>query len=534
MGSGSPDTGRFALVAEDPDRVAAGWRGYAIGLGVVAAVTATAFVLFGPAHLADAVMLYLLGVVLASLRLAPGPALATALLSVAVFDFVFIPPFLGFVMTDARHAVTFVVMLVVAVVITRLSRRVREQAAAARQRERRTAALYAMSRDLGPVVERDALVAAAADHISRAFDAAVVVLAPGQAAEEAPAGARLAVVHATFEEARSPEVGAAAEAVWASGRESATTLREGTLLLLPLATSEGRLGVLGILPRDPDRLRDAEERRFLEAFVAHLGVAVERTRLAAEAERVRLASERERLRNALLSSVSHDLRTPLGAIEGAASTLLGFGGALDEATRRELLQTVHEEARRLGRRVANLLDMTRLESGSITLNLEWQPLEEVVGTTLAETEEVLAGRVVTTDLPQSLPPVPIDAELVGQVFVNLLENAAKYAPPGTPLHVAARAEDGAVVVSVTDEGPGVPPGQEQAVFTRFHRGAPERGPGGVGLGLAICRAIVEAHGGTIRCANRREGGAEFSFRLPTSGGPRLPAAEPTAAAPEGR
>jgi two-component system, OmpR family, sensor histidine kinase KdpD len=515
---------------------------FLIGAGIVATTTGLAAQLaFDPAYMTDAAMLYLLGVVVASLRLGAGPSLATALLSVVVFDFIFIPPHLDFVITDFQHLVTFAVMLVVAVVINGLARRTRDHAEATAARERRTAALCDMSRDLGAAVERATLVAAAARHIAAVFDAEVIVLAPdaggpsvGEPADRRPEP-RLVVVHRTPGAPEGPAERSAAEWVFRRGLEAGLGARafpQAAALYLPVSAPHGRMGVVGIFPRDRDRFAHPEERRVLDAFVVHIGVALERTLMAEEAERVRLSAESERLRNALLSSVSHDLRTPLGAIEGAASTLVALGAQLDETTRQELAETVHEGAQSLARRVSNLLDMTRLEAGAVRPRQEWQPLEEVLGSALHQLDQALAGREVTTDLPATLPPLRIDSVLVGQVLVNILENAVKYSPPGSPLRVAvAPASPNAVVVSIADRGPGIPAGQETRIFDKFHRAAADGSAGGVGLGLAICRAIVLAHGGRIWAENRADGGAVFKLTLPTGQGPagaspRLPVSAP--------
>lgn len=491
-----------------------------ISIGIVGLVTAVAVLIFDPSHGTAAVMLYLLGVVVASLRLGAGPSLTTALLSVLAYDYIFIPPQFDLVITDARHLVTFSVMLLVAVVINRLARRSRDQAEAARLRERRTAALYDMSRDLGCALEREALLAAAARHIGRDFEAEVLVLV----AEPALAGRftadrsdGLVVVHRTpgAPELRDAET-AATRCVWRTGREAGAgslAYPQLSALYLPILGSRGRLGVVGVSARERRRFEDEDDRRSVEAYAAQLGLALERSLLAEHAERVRVSAETEKLRNALLSSVSHDLRTPLGAISGAASTLLAVGGSLDEPTRRELLETVNQEARRLDRRVTNLLDMTRLDAGAVSLQLEWQPLEEVVGSALAQLDQALADRKVRTDLPAILPPVRIDSVLFGQVLVNLLENALKYSPPGSPLEVTGSHDGNEVVVSVADRGPGIPPGDEARIFDKFQRSAAGRGVRGVGLGLSICRAIVGAHGGRIWAENREGGGAVFRLTL---------------------
>jgi two-component system, OmpR family, sensor histidine kinase KdpD len=496
--------------------------GYFVAAGLVAVVTLVSWFAFGHDYHADVVMLYLLGVVVVSLTLGRGPSLITAVLSVLAFDFFFIPPYLTLNVSDLRHTVTFGVMLLVAVVMSQLTHRVREQAAGARDRERRTAALYEMSRDLGRAGERSELVAAAAGHIARVFESEAVVFVPDRG--------ELAVAHRSGGGASAtPEEIGVARWVWSNRHEAG--LSTGTLpgaagLYLPLTTPQGALGVLAVIPRDRGRFSDPEERRFLEAFAAQVGVAVERTLLAEENARARLESEQERLRSALLSSVSHDLRTPLSVVEGASSTLLSEGAKLDEATRRDLVETIHEEAGRLGRRVRNLLDMTRLEAGAVELDVEWQSLEEVVGGALARVERGNGPRQVAVEVPGSLF-ARCDAVLLEQVLVNLLENAIKYSPPASPIEVTARHVGDEVDLSVADRGPGIPPGDEERIFEKFYRARTERDPGGVGLGLAICRAIVWAHGGRIRAEGRPGGGAIFRITLPRGpGAPTLPEETP--------
>ena len=493
-----------------------GRLGYAAAGGIVALATLVAWFVFGHGYPSDVVMLYLLGVVIGSLSLGRGPSMATGLLSVLAFDFFFVPPYLTLSVTDLHHVVTFSVMLLVSAVMSHLTRRVRDQAQASREREKRTAALYEMSRDLGRALEKDALVAAAARHVGRVFDSQVVVFVPE--------GADLTVAHRTtgLPTATSEEMGVA-RWVFANKREAGlatATLPGAAGLFLPLATSEGLLGVLGLIPHDRRRFDDPEERRFLDAFAAQMGVAVERTQVAEETERARLEAERERLRSTLLSSVSHDLRTPLGVIEGAASTLLDPEVALDPPTQRDLVETIHEEAGRLNRRVRNLLDMTRLEAGAVQLNREPQSPEEVVGAALSLLQGRLEDRDLKVTVPPDLPFVSCDAVLVEQVLVNLLENALKYSPAGATIEVSAQDEEGAVVVTIADRGPGIPPGEEGRIFEKFHRVGRDPSVGGVGLGLAICRAIVAAHGGRIWAENREGGGAAFHFSLPRVEAPR--------------
>ena len=264
-------------------------------------------------------------------------------------------------------------------------------------------------------------------------------------------------------------------------------------------------------PISPDQLH------LLETFTNQTALAIERARLSEETERSQLQIETERMRNTLLSSVSHDLRTPLAAITGAASGILQHKEDLD-AHNRELAQIAYEEAERLNRLVGNLLDMTRLEGGGVRVEKEWQPLEEVVGTALMRLGAMLDDHPLTTHLPDDLPLVPIDSVLIEQVLVNLLENAVKYTPSGTPIDLSAWAEDREVVVEVADRGPGLPPGEEERIFDKFYRVRPSIA-GGAGLGLAICRAVIAAHGGRLWATNRPEGGASFRFTLPLDGEP---------------
>jgi two-component system sensor histidine kinase KdpD len=266
----------------------------------------------------------------------------------------------------------------------------------------------------------------------------------------------------------------------------------------------------------------------LEALSRQATSSLERARLAEEAQQARVAMEAERLRSTLLSSVSHDLRTPLATITGAASSLLQ-DASLGEDARRELEEAIQEEAGRLNRLVTNLLDMTRLESGSLRLNRDWHSLEELVGSALARLEPGLKGRPVHVSVPADLPLVPVDGVLIEQALVNLVDNAVKYTDAASPITIGAKAADGTLTVEVADEGPGLPPGAEERVFEKFYRAA--SGPRGFGLGLPICRAIVTAHGGTIRAERRDPRGTSFRFTLPLGDTP--PPAEEEDGEPKG-
>jgi two-component system, OmpR family, sensor histidine kinase KdpD len=292
------------------------------------------------------------------------------------------------------------------------------------------------------------------------------------------------------------------------------------------------MGVVTLRPESLERILAPGERHTVEALVAQSAGTFERTILAQGQEQARVEVESERLRTALLSSLSHDLRTPLASIEGAASSLLEESGSLSAGLQRDMAETILEESRRMTRLVTNLLDMVRVEADALAVQKAWQPLEEALGVALLRVEERLARHVVETRLPVDLPLVPIDELLIEQVFINLLENAAKYTPAGTSITVSAWPERNSVVVEVADTGPGIPPGDEEAIFQKFHRtsGADQAGtPGGSGLGLTICRGIVAAHGGRIWLDRGPARGAAFRFMLPLDGPPL--GVPPTDAAP---
>jgi two-component system sensor histidine kinase KdpD len=497
------------------------WRGFGAAVVAVLLATSLAWLMFPFFAVSNLIMVYLLGVVAVATRWGRGPSLLASVLSVAAFDFFFVPPYLTFAVSDTEYLVTFVVMLLVAIVISTLTIRIRTQAEAAREREERTAALYAMSRELASTRGVEALLAIAVHHISEVFRSQVVVLlpdaggrlTPGSGGQYAMDANELGVSRWVYEHRQLAGLGT-------------TTLPGASALYLPLLASRGPVGVLGVRPADRHALDAPEQLHQLETFGNQMALAIERANLADETRDAHVRIESERLRNSLLSSVSHDLRTPLTTITGAITAILEDGARLDAPTRRELLESAREEAERLNRLVQNLLEMTRLESGALQLHKEWHPLEEVIGAALSRLGKRLADRRVTTRVPPDLPLVPIDDVLIEQVLVNLLDNAVKYTPPGSPITIIATGTDRAVTVEVADRGPGLPPGEEDKVFEKFYRGQPAAGRG-AGLGLAICYGIVKAHDGRIWAQNLPEGGVAFLFTLPLAETP--PASVPVSA-----
>jgi two-component system sensor histidine kinase KdpD len=492
--------------------------GYPAAVVVVTASSFVSWFVFGQ-QLPDVTMVFLLGVVIVSTRFGYGPSLLAAVLSVVSFEFFFIPPLFSFSVSDLRHSLTFAVMFMVAVVVSHLTQRIRDQAKAARLRERNTASLYALSREIGLADSREALLESAARHVRDVFESDVAVFLPvdggNDVADDDDATLEALLADEAFLRApRASEVGASESWRRRSNAGSGTKLLPSTTaLFVPLNGARGRVGVLGLLPRVAARVRDAEELTLLAAFAGIIGSALERAVLVDEARRATLRAETEQLRNALLSSVSHDLRTPLAVVTGATSTLLADHAPLDESKRRTLIATAHEEALRLNRLVRNLLDMTRLEGGALKVKKELQPIEDVIGAALYRLDDRLHGRPVGTSIPADLPLVPLDSVLIEQVLINLIENATKYTPAQTPIDIAARAREGEIEIEIADRGPGVDKDNVERVFDKFYRVREGEG-GGVGLGLTICRGIVSAHVGRIWVEQRAEGGASFRFTLP--------------------
>jgi two-component system sensor histidine kinase KdpD len=486
------------------------WREYL----QAAAVVAVCGLIGWAAHaggLADAnvVMIFLAGVAFISARLGRGPAIASAIASVLVFDFVFVPPKLTFAVGDTEYVITFAVMLGIGILISELTSRLQAQLKGSQQQERRTAQLFRMTRQLSELSGSDFLMRTAGRQLEEIFDGEIVLYLREPAGDlSLRVGERTGIVE-------QPVNKVVAEWVATNGRTAGAgtdTLPNATAIFVPLTGSQQIVGALGVAPKDKDRFLDPEQVRLLETCGSLVALSIERDQSVLQAHEAQLQVQAEQLRNSLLSSVSHDLRTPLATIAGTASSLLD--GATDGD--REALQTVVDESQRLARLFENLLDMARLDSGSIVLNRQWHVLEEIVGVALRSVKEVLRKHEVRVAIPADFPLLDVDAFLFEQVLVNLLENAARYTPAGSEIEIAAAAYPKRAEIRVCDNGQGLPPGSEEQIFDKFFRGSTVSPDGrrGVGLGLAICRAIVEAHGGRISAANRPAGGAEFVIALP--------------------
>lgn len=487
------------------------WSVFIVGL-----CTGISFLLEPYLTAVNLVMVYLLGVVIVSVWFGRGPSILAAVLGVAAFDYCFVPPRWTFAVEDTQYFITFMVMLVTGLVISTLTARIKYQIDSSRTREQRTSALYALSRELAAVKSLQDIVQSTIQHVGSVFHLRVLVYLPGADQRLVPFGN---TTEATVTSDRDESV-----ARWAFAHGQMAGLGTGTLpgsdaLYVPLTVSSKVLGVLAVRPQHEQNRFDPEQVHLLEAFAGQAAVAVERVNLVREAEQTKVEVETERLRNSLLSAVSHDLRTPLAVIAGASTTLLEGNSSINQQTQKELLQTIVDESDCLNRLVGNLLDTTRLEAGALKLNSEWQSLEELLGVVLNRLQHPLGGHQVKVDIPADLPLIRADGVLLQQVLFNLLENAAKYSPPGTQITISAKVQDMRLVVSISDQGRGLAPDEEKRIFEKFHRSEQTVGRPGAGLGLTVCRGIVELHGGTIWAENIPGCGAKFSFTLPISSAP---------------
>ena len=493
------------------------------------ATTAAAFALspwFDPANI---VMLFLLSVVLVAVWFGRRPAILAAFLNVALFDFFFVPPTFTMGVHDVQYLLTFAVMLVVALVIGHLTSDLRYQARVAIHRERRARVLYELGRELSGAISPGQIAGICDRYSEETFRAVAAILLPDEHGRIQPPGPETSVTP-------NPEVDLGT-AQWVFDRGQPAGFGTDTLpgipvQYIPLKAPGHTRGVLALQPSNPRLLLIPEQRRLLETFAALIGIALERVHYAEVSQRALVQIESERLRSSLLSALSHDLRTPMTSVLGLAESLPMTAPALSPQ-QREMVDAIREEAVRMSTLMSNLLEMARLESGEVRINRQWYRLDELVDAALRGRGETLRGRRVELRIPADLPPAPLDAVLIERVLSNLLENAAKYTPPGSLVQLGAEAMDDHLEVFVADEGPGIPPEMLETIFDKFTQANMESARPGVGLGLSICRAIVGAHGGIIRARNLPGGGAEFRFTLPLAAGGSRPASEESPEAASG-
>lgn len=495
----------------DADVQVINWFSYGMAALGCAFVTAIATPLHPVIELTNTAMMYLLAVVLSAVYFGRGPAVLAALVSVAAFDFFFVPPRFTFAVSDVKYLLTFAVMLTVALITGQLTAGARYQARVAMSRELRARALADMSRELSAALMLEQIADIASRFIDSSFGAKSALLI---ADDHDKLGASLGA------SSLSTDIGIAQ---WAFDHgepagAGTDTLAGSTILYLPLRAPMRFRGVLAIEPRHARWLLIPEQRRLLDTFASLIAIAVERVHYVDIAQKTTVQIESERLRNSLLSALSHDLRTPLTSVLGLSEYLSVSKPELSHE-QNDVVLSIRDETRRMSAIVNNLLDMGRLQAGAIKLNKQWQPLEEVVGAALVATSHLLSQHIVTVNLAADLPLLEFDAVLIERVLFNLLENAQKYTPAGSRVEVTAHIKNTDVEVAIDDNGPGLPVGMEERVFEKFARGETETTIPGVGLGLSICRAIVSAHSGRIWAGKSALGGARFVFTLPLGNPP---------------
>ncbi|CND99961.1 two-component system sensor histidine kinase KdpD [Yersinia nurmii] len=495
------------------------WRmqlqGCVAAIGLCALITIISQWLIPGFDQANLVMVYLLGVVIIALFYGRWPSVLAAVLNVASFDLFFVQPHWSLAVTDVQYLVTFGVMLIVGIVVGNLTAGVRYQARIARYREQRARHLYEMSRGLSRALSCADIAKTSRHFLSSSFQAKTGLLLPQEDGRLHQIGTEDGNILSVDEAiARwSFDHGAPAGA-------GTDTLPGVPYQLLPLTTSKQTFGVLAIEPANLRQLMVPEQQRLLQTFTSLIANALERLHLARTAEVAKLDAEREQLRNSLLAALSHDLRTPLTVLFGQAE-ILTLDLAAEGSRHAPQASQIRQQVLSTTRLVNNLLDMARIQSGGFNLRKEWQSLEEIVGSALHMLETTLSSHLIELDLPSEMVLINCDGSLLERVFINLLENAHKYAGPGATLGIRAKVQEEWLNVEVWDNGPGITGGQEQLIFDKFSRGNKESAIPGVGLGLAICRAIIDVHGGRIWAEKGQNGGAAFHFVLPLEAPPDM-------------
>ena len=483
------------------------WR-YLLSLLLVALATALCELVvweFSPTNL---IMIYMLVVVVAAIYLGRGPAIVSSLAGVLAFDYFFVPPVYTLTVADTEYLLSFAGIVLVGLTISYLTAQVQAKVETAQIREAETAALYAFSRELTIADDVDAIVVALSTHLQQTLkcDLDIYLSADGHSVPEQ----------------RNPDMIGASEFTTLTNWVLQNQVPAGigsdhystaSAVYLPLITSLRTIGVLILFPKYPLTSLSAEQLHLLEAFASQAALAIEHMELAEQSHQIQLLQATEKMQDALLNSISHDLRTPLASITGALSMLDEQSASLDDVTRQNLVETAHEEADRLNRMVGNLLQMTQLEAGAMHVDFQPVDMEDLIGAAVGQLEDRLSDRDVQIRIPPNLPMVHLDFVLIVHAMGNLLDNALKYSPPGSPIEIEVRQAEQEIQISILDRGVGVPPGDLAQIFDKFYRVRSPEQVTGTGLGLAISKGIVEAHGGRIWAANRPGGGAVITMSL---------------------
>lgn len=509
----------------DRKRLKSFWR-YFQSVGLVLLATLISIPIHFQIDAVNLVMLYLAAVVVAAVFFGKGPAILASLLSVITFDFFLIEPRLSFTVADTQYLLTFIGLLFVGLVISTTVDRVTRQVEITRQREAHTAALNSLSKDLTRALDLDEMLHSVVQHIYQSFACRVVILLPAEdglhLAADSSNQVRTGLNSNLPAQAmhKASLIYASSKLIDVASQIHPETSLEPALYFLPLQTGEGNVGVLGIEIGQAHTLpTDTAQQDLLQGFANLAALAIERAHLAEQASQAKVLKDIERLQTALLNSISHELRTPLVSITGALSSLAesessDYANPEEMAAREEIIQTAYEDARRMNLLVGNLLDMSRLESGALKLNLEPCDLQDLAGISLDHFNQQYADRIVYTDLADNLPLLDLDAALMVEVLVNLLVNAAKYSPVDSPIHLACRRVNAWVEIEIRDHGPGLPAEELERIFDKFYRSSTHRQFGGLGLGLSISKGFIEAHHGTIHARNHPNGGLAILIHLP--------------------
>jgi len=509
---------------------------YVLSLAMVLLITGLGFPLSRLIDQTNLVMLYLLVVLIASVYLGRGPSILASIVSVLAFDFFFVNPHYSFSVSDTQYLLTFLVLLVVGLVISNSAALLRDQVEVLRRRERQTPALNRFGGELTSAITLSQVLEVVIRNVGELFGRETAILLPVDPARPGAPSTWLSrhdpgassTSHlriAGTSEGLNLEDSELAVAEWAfknnrSAGRGTDTLPAAEIRFVPLVSAHGPVGVLGIRALNPTSSLSNEQHTLMEGVTNLAALAIERASLAEEANQAEMLRQTEKLQTALLNSISHELRTPLASITGVLtslgeSALEAPENQLDPATSLDLIDSATRQASRLNRLVENLLDMTRLEAGALRLNPEPGDFQDLVNGVLGNSRDRFCDHPIQISLQDGLPMVTMDTVLISQVLDNLLDNACKYSPPGSPIGIQATAQKDCVTISMVDRGIGIPSGDLERIFDKFYRAQqPQPAVTGTGLGLSICKGIVEAHGGRIWAENNPDGGATLSFTLP--------------------
>lgn len=488
------------------------WRGYLIGLGLVVLATLLGHLVqtfFAPANI---IMIYLLCVTVSAVIGGLGPSILVSILSVLAFDFFFVTPSLTFAVHDTQYIFTFIVLLLVGMTISYLTSRIRQQTEAAKLRERETAALYALGRDLAVSGDLESYIEAIVKRIKETLGHDVIIFLP-----DAQSDGKLKAYAGDADTAIAQNELAAA--VWSfqyrrKAGHGTETFSNAKARYLPLVTVRGAVGVMALRAPGTASELSVEQERLLRAYADLVAVAIEGIQLADELHNAQVLKATEKLQAALLNAISHDLRTPLVSVIGTLSSLQEEGMGLDDAAKKNLIQVAREEADRLNHLITNLLDESRIEAGAITLSKQSSEVQDLVGAALEQLGSRASTRSINIDIPAEMPFISVDFGLIVQTLANILDNAMKYSPPDSPIEIKARQLDRAVHIEIVDHGVGIPEQDLLHVFDKFYRIKRPDNVAGTGLGLSISKGIVEAHGGHIKAEKGPDGGTIIRLMLP--------------------